>query len=62
MLTTPEAESTPACDESSKAKEELPPLSDRDFKIYNRLAEKMNYFVRAREPSLSSSTVQSIDE
>lgn len=25
--------------------EELPPLSDRDFKIYNRLADKMDYFV-----------------
>ncbi|KAF4975125.1 hypothetical protein FZEAL_8040 [Fusarium zealandicum] len=24
--------------------EELPPLSDRDFRIYNQLAEKMNYF------------------
>jgi hypothetical protein len=25
---------------------ELPPLSDRDFRAYNRLAEKMDYFVR----------------
>jgi hypothetical protein len=25
--------------------EELPPLSDHDFKAYNRMAEHMNYFV-----------------
>ena len=27
------------------AKEELPPLSDHEFKIYNRLAERMDWFV-----------------
>lgn len=27
--------------------EELPPLSDHDFKAYNRMAEHMNYFVRS---------------
>lgn len=27
--------------------EELPPLSDHDFKAYNRLAVHMNFFVRS---------------
>lgn len=43
---TPE-EPTKAVEEKTETvAEELPPLSDRDFKIYNRLAEKMDYFVR----------------
>jgi hypothetical protein len=32
---------------AAKAEQEpLPPLSDRDFKIYNSLADKMDAFVR----------------
>jgi hypothetical protein len=42
--------SEPRAEDASKpveAKaEELPPLSDHDFKAYNRLAVHMNYFVR----------------
>lgn len=33
--------------EAPKPKEEeLPPLSDHEFRVYNRLADKMEYFVR----------------
>lgn len=36
-----------ACDknDASAAKEELPPLTDHEFKNYNRLAERMELFV-----------------
>lgn len=29
----------------TKTEEQLPPLSDHDFKAYNRLAVHMNFFV-----------------
>jgi hypothetical protein len=36
-----------AAEASAKAesKEELPPLSDRDFRAFNRMADKMDLFV-----------------
>lgn len=34
------------CCADSTAKEKLPPLSDKEFKMYNRLAEHMDLFVR----------------
>lgn len=43
---TPEEPAKPVEEKTETVVEELPPLSDREFKIYNRLAEKMDYFVR----------------
>ena len=46
-------------DDSSKDKaeeEKLPPLSAKDFKIYNSLAETMDHFVRATPTSTTSTT------
>lgn len=31
--------------DTSSTKEQLPPLSDHEFKAYNRLAERMDWFV-----------------
>lgn len=46
MATAPENSQTPKVEGSSKVEEEqLPPLSDHDFKIFNQLAVKMDYFV-----------------
>ncbi|KAL6364907.1 hypothetical protein LRP88_00880 [Fusarium phalaenopsidis] len=41
---TPKEPVKPVEEKTETAVEELPPLSDRDFKIYNRLAVKMDYF------------------
>lgn len=55
MATTPENSQTPKVEESSKVEEEqLPPLSDHDFKIFNQLAVKMDYFVGLSHPISSS--------
>lgn len=34
-----------ACDDVKSAQEKLPPLSDRDFRIYNNMADHMELFV-----------------
>lgn len=36
----------PKTKDSKPEQEQLPPLSDHEFRVYNRLAEKMDYFVR----------------
>lgn len=49
MSSTAEAAAVDPCQkkaaEGSKAEPALPPLSDHEFKQYNRLAEHMDYFV-----------------
>jgi hypothetical protein len=40
-----EPEASVCEDAESKPERALPPLSDHEFKQYNRLAEHMNYFV-----------------
>lgn len=35
----------PSMTTTTKAKEDPPPLSDHDFRIYNQLAERMDSFV-----------------
>ncbi|KAH8669888.1 hypothetical protein BGZ61DRAFT_363544 [Ilyonectria robusta] len=34
----------PKAEDSKPEQEQLPPLSDHEFRVYNRLAEKMDYF------------------
>lgn len=36
----------PKPEASKPEQEQLPPLSDHEFRVYNRLADKMEYFVR----------------
>lgn len=43
-----EASQEPDKNGGKSEQEALPPLSDHDFRAYNRLAEKMEYFVRTR--------------
>lgn len=46
---TPKAEETPA---AAPAEPALPPLSPAEFRVYNQMAEKMDYFVsRKRKPA-----------
>ncbi|KAF4954092.1 hypothetical protein FGADI_5519 [Fusarium gaditjirri] len=40
----PQEEAKPVVKVESKTEQELPPLSDHDFKIYNRAADHMEYF------------------
>jgi hypothetical protein len=41
----PQEEAKPVENVETKTEEELPPLSDHEFKIYNRAADHMEYFV-----------------
>lgn len=41
----PQEEAKPVENAETKTEEELPPLSDHEFKIYNRAADHMEYFV-----------------
>lgn len=52
--TMPQCQSNPS-DMSGPQKQEqtLPKLSPQEFKIYNRMAEHMNYFVRWLPPPLT---------
>jgi hypothetical protein len=46
-----QADVKPPSDESKKTEEtKLPPLSAQDFRTYNSLAEKMDYFVQTPPP------------
>jgi hypothetical protein len=58
MATTPENSQAASqkVEESSKVEEkeeQLPPLSDHDFKIFNHLAVKMDYFVSSQSHLMS---------
>jgi hypothetical protein len=41
---TPSVNGAPAAEQPGE-ESSLPPLSDREFKAFNRLAERMDYFV-----------------
>ena len=51
---TPTSGPDPAPEKETEAESEpaLPPLTPQEFRIYNRLAEQMEYFVLAPPPPL----------
>jgi hypothetical protein len=46
--------SEPAPESESESEPKLPPLTPQEFRVYNRLAEKMEYFVCTLHTSRSS--------